>query len=86
MTQAKIVITVRFFASVKDVAKATETRIELPVASIADDVLAHLVIQYPALKALRPYIRIAVNEAYVDGAFVLHDGDDVAIIPPVSGG
>ncbi len=86
MTNQKIVITVRFFASVKDIAKATETKIELPAASVADDVLAYLVAQYPTMKALRPYIRIAVNETYVDPGFALHDGDDVAIIPPVSGG
>ncbi len=34
----------------------------------------------------RPYIRIAVNEVYADAGFKLHDGDEVAIIPPVSGG
>jgi molybdopterin synthase sulfur carrier subunit len=31
-------------------------------------------------------IRIAVNQAYVDDNFILHNQDDVALIPPVSGG
>ena len=38
------------------------------------------------MQRFRSYIRIAVNEAYVDLGFELHDGDEVAIIPPVSGG
>jgi molybdopterin converting factor subunit 1 len=86
VTPQTIVITVRFFASAKDVAKLSDTTIELPAASVADDVLAHLVSQYPGMKPLRPFMRIAVNEAYVEPSFRLHDGDDVAVIPPVSGG
>ncbi len=58
----------------------------LPRASVAEDVLTHLVRSFPAMKELRKYIRIAVNESYVDGKFELHEGDEVAIIPPVSGG
>ena len=38
------------------------------------------------MQRFHSYIRIAVNEAYVDSTFQLHDGDEVAIIPPVSGG
>jgi molybdopterin converting factor subunit 1 len=86
VTTETIVITVRFFASARDVSKLSETRIELPVTSVADDVLTHLVTQYPAMKALRSFIRLAVNEVYVHPNFRLHNGDDVAIIPPVSGG
>jgi molybdopterin converting factor subunit 1 len=81
-----ISITIRFFASAKDVAKRSETTIELPSASVADDVLSYLTTQYPEMQRFRSYIRIAVNEAYVDPNFELHDGDEVAIIPPVSGG
>jgi sulfur-carrier protein len=82
----KISITIRFFASVKDVAKISETNIELPITAVADDVLSYVVSKYPALKALRSYIRIAVNESYVASDFKLRDGDEIAIIPPVSGG
>lgn len=64
----------------------SETSIELPDASVADDVLSYLTTQYPEMERFRSYIRIAVNEAYVDPGFKLHDGDEVAIIPPVSGG
>lgn len=86
MPPSTISITIRFFASVKDIAKKSETTVELPGASVADDVLSYLTTQYPDMQRFRSYIRIAVNEAYVDSSFELHDGDEVAIIPPVSGG
>ena len=63
-----------------------ETVLSLPRASVAGDVLTHLVASFPAMHELRQYIRVAVNESYVDNTFELHDGDEVAIIPPVSGG
>ena len=86
MPPSPISVTIRLFASVKDVAKVSEITIKLPGASVADDVLAYLITQYPEMQHFRPYIRIAVNEAYVDPGFELRDGDEVAIIPPVSGG
>ena len=76
----------RLFASVKDVAKVSELVVKLPSASVADDVLSYLISRYPEMQKFRSYIRIAVNESYVDPGFKLHDGDEVAIIPPVSGG
>ena len=64
----------------------SETTVELPGASVAGDVLSYLSALYPEIERFRSYIRIAVNESYVDHSFTLHDGDEIAIIPPVSGG
>ncbi|MGA7161682.1 MAG: molybdopterin converting factor subunit 1 [Bacteroidota bacterium] len=86
MPSSTISVTIRLFASVKDLAKISETTIELPGASVADDVLLYLISRYPEMSGFRSYIRMAVNESYVDPGFTLHDGDEVAIIPPVSGG
>lgn len=86
MPPSTISVTIRLFASVKDVAEKSEITIELPSASVAEDVLSYLITQYPGMLRFRPYIRIAVNEVYADAGFKLHDGDEVAIIPPVSGG
>ncbi len=82
----KISVTVKLFASVKDIARVSEATLELPAASVAGDVVSHFVSQFPALEGLRSYVRVAVNECYVDVSHPLHDGDDVALIPPVSGG
>lgn len=86
MDFSKISVTVKLFASVKDIARVSETSLELPAASVAGDVVLHFVSQFPAMEGLRSYVRVAVNECYVDVSHPLHNGDDVALIPPVSGG
>jgi molybdopterin converting factor small subunit len=47
--------------------------------------MAYLQNKFPALKQLSS-CSLAVNECYVQGAIGLKTGDEVAIIPPVSGG
>lgn len=42
--------------------------------------------RHPALKRLRPYLRIAVNQELMQDADVVPDGAEVALIPPVAGG
>jgi len=82
----KISVTVKLFASVKDIARMSEATLELPAASVAGDVVAHFVSQFPEMEGLRSYVRVAVNESYVDLSHPLQSGDDIALIPPVSGG
>jgi molybdopterin converting factor small subunit len=48
------------------------------------DLIEALSATIPALTTTRGLI--AVNHTYVNGETVLHDGDEVALIPPVSGG
>lgn len=52
----------------------------------AGRVVEDLVRQYPGLAPLAPTLALAVNREYVDGDHVLADGDELALIPPVSGG
>ena len=49
------------------------------------DLLAQLQLQYPALARLRS-LAVAVNNDYADEATPLHAHDEIALIPPVSGG
>ncbi len=75
---------VRLFASYREAVGAS--RLELPLAAGARvaDVVAELRAQYPKLGATNGLI--AVNREYVGEQLVLHDGDELALIPPVSGG
>ncbi len=78
-------ITVKFFAIYRDLMGRAEIAIEtspgLKVADIYTQVLGS-----KARPELRSVTMFAVNEQYVTADTVVHDGDRVAFIPPVSGG
>lgn len=50
------------------------------------DLLDRLTDEYPVVGAYRSVIRLAVNQSYVPAGTSLSDGDEVALITPVSGG
>jgi molybdopterin converting factor subunit 1 len=56
---------------------------ELPLT--VGELKAQLMVRHPSIAALRSF-RIAVNEAYANDDVLIQPGDEVAIIPPVSGG
>jgi molybdopterin converting factor subunit 1 len=80
----QILVRVRLFASYREAAGSA--RLEVPVAAGArvGDLLEQLAQRIPVLRAARGLI--AVNQTYVEPDVELHDGDEVAFIPPVSGG
>lgn len=78
-------ITVLGFGIVKDIFKSKATEIELPKNSTVADIKRHLETQFPQLKELASYM-IAVNDEYASFHNIIKPGDEVAIVPPVSGG
>ncbi|MGB4849785.1 MAG: MoaD/ThiS family protein, partial [Saprospiraceae bacterium] len=72
------------FGIVKDIfrKKSVQVQIQINTTSHLREVLESL---YPDLKTLSVY-KIAVNEEYVSNEMMLKEGDEIAIIPPVSGG
>lgn len=79
-------VKVLFFASLADQLGVRELELELPAAARVSDALDRLTQTHPDLAAQRETLAVAVNLAYVDPAHVLADGDELALIPPVSGG
>jgi molybdopterin synthase catalytic subunit len=67
-------------------AGARSLDLQVPAGATAEDVYARLVAQRPGLEWLRRVARPAVNQTYVSWDHPLADGDEVAFIPPVSGG
>jgi molybdopterin converting factor small subunit len=59
---------------------------ELTDGSTTSDLVQSITVQYPKLAEMLPAIVLALNEEYVTGTPVLSDGDEVALIPPISGG
>lgn len=75
---------VRAFGVAKEILGGKETLIEMEgqtVASLRQDLMRN----YPALAGLRSLL-IAVNNVYADDLQSLSETDEIAIIPPVSGG
>jgi len=83
---APLRIRVRLFAMQRETAGMRELRLEVPLGSTVDDAWNAVVRQVPALAPGRSSLRFAVNGSYADDDQPLTDGDEVACIPPVSGG
>ena len=79
-------IRVKCFAIARDLAGFAEREIELPEAATAGDALDAVVADAPALKPNADRLALAVNLEYVGRSHALNDGDEVALILPVSGG
>ncbi len=81
-----ITVQVLFFAAARDICGTPEQFISLPVGSRTDSLLSALLVSHPALATLLPSAVLAVNQEYCSGPLELREGDEVAVIPPVSGG
>lgn len=74
------------FASAADALGRDEISLELPANGTLDDLRSRLDREAPGLGPLWPRLAIAVNGRVVSGAVELQDGDEIALLPPVSGG
>jgi molybdopterin synthase catalytic subunit len=81
-----VTISVRYFAVVRERLGTDSETLVLSDGATAADALAALGTRHPAVAALRPYLRIAVNQTMSGPETSLHDGDELALIPPVAGG
>ena len=79
-------IQILFFATLKDAAQTSQLALEVPENATIADLQHELIAQFPKLERLLPHTRIAVNQEYAKPDFILKEGDEVALIPPVSGG
>jgi molybdopterin converting factor subunit 1 len=78
-------INVLTFGIAKEIMGSAMVNIELHEPGSVGDLKILLENEFPALKKLGSYM-IAVNNGYAEGQTVIHANDEVAVIPPVSGG
>jgi molybdopterin converting factor subunit 1 len=83
---APIRIRVRLFAMQRELAGTREEVLELRTGATIEDAWLDLVAKHPLLAPGRPSVRFARNAVYAHATTPLEDGDEVAMIPPVSGG
>jgi len=79
-------VRVLFFGMLKDVAGKSSDSVELPERSSVRDLLLRYESQSQAFKRALPSLAIAVNQQYASPETNLHPDDEVALLPPVSGG
>jgi molybdopterin synthase sulfur carrier subunit len=78
-------ITLLLFASYADALGASSLDVDLPRESTVGDLLSSIRAR-PGAERLPPSPLVAVNQRYAAMESVVHDGDEVALIPPVAGG
>src|ERR1035437_1108298 len=77
---------VLFFGILKEMIGKSADLIDLPDGASLRDVLARYELQIPRLKESLPSLALAVNQQYSGPDTKLNEGDEVALLPPVSGG
>lgn len=81
-----ITVQVRFFAGHRDIVGRPEQTFRLERGTTVGDLWARLVAEHPRLGGYTGRLLFAVNQQFAEPATALGDGDEVAFIPPVSGG
>jgi molybdopterin converting factor subunit 1 len=79
-------VRVLFFGMLKDRMGKSSDLLELPDGASIRDLLAHYETEVPRLKESLPALAVAVNQVYASPEAKLKAGDEVALLPPVSGG
>jgi len=79
-------VRVLFFGMVKEMAGKSQEELNLPDGALIRDVLQHYEDRLPQLKGLRSSLAVAVNQQYASPDAVLKPDDEIAVLPPVSGG
>lgn len=79
-------ITVRYFAIMREYLGKPDEVLDVPDGTTAGEIFGIAIRDTPRLAGLERSVMVMVNEDYVEPEHKLKEGDDVALIPPVSGG
>lgn len=86
MTQEKITVKVKLFAIYQEAFETSELNLMLSRQTSVGNLLESLIEQKPQLRQWREVTRFGVNLQFVKSDTLLQDGDEIVLIPPVSGG
>ena len=79
-------VVVKLFALYRQIVGASQVCLELPDGATVTELCQEMRQLYPNLPPEHYPLVVAVDLVYVDDTFVLHEGQEIALIPPVSGG
>lgn len=81
-----MICTVRLFARARDLAGASAVAVDLPESANVGDLRSELARQVPALQPMLGRCFLAVQAEFVSDDHLLCASDEIALLPPVSGG
>ena len=79
-------VKVLFFGMLKDIVGRAEDHIEVADGARLESVFARYARQFPRLTDLESSIVLALNQEFCDRSAAIREGDEIAFLPPVSGG
>jgi len=79
-------VRVLFFGMLKELIGASVETVEMPERTSVRDVLRHYEAKFPQMKSALPSLALAVNQQYASPDTPLSPDDEIALLPPVSGG
>lgn len=81
-----ITVTVKLFAAYQEAYGTSELILEFPQGTSVLEVRDRLIQEHPELSQWRDVTRFGINFQFVEPETILKNGDEVVLIPPVSGG
>jgi len=79
-------VLVKFFASARDIVGKKDLEMEIKKNCKVGDVMENLFEKYPDLQEMEDHLLISVNKDRTGKDEILKDGDEIAVMPPVTGG
>jgi MoaD family protein len=79
-------IHLKLFATFREIVGQKDLIKEVAVGSTVEDVVTALLSAHPKLESFKDSMIYSVNKEYADPTQELRDGDEVGILPPVTGG
>jgi sulfur-carrier protein len=86
MSKTTITVTVKLFAAYHEAYGVPELVLEFPYGTPVQAVRDRLITEHPKLSQWRDVTRFGINLIFVEPNTLLKNGDEVVLIPPVSGG